>query len=132
MDIEGLEEGIWSDEKQWVWKQKGEGLIEREVQNTVKFGGGNIMVWGCMEWNGVGQLAEVEGRMNADQYVDILENHLLPSMQEFEIPVEELIFQQNNDPKHTSKKTSTWFKDNSVTLLDWPAQSLDLSPIEHL
>lgn len=132
MDIEGLEEGIWSDEKQWVWKQKGEGLIEREVQNTVKFGGGNIMVWGCMEWSGVGQLAEVEGRMNADQYVDILENHLLPSMQEFEIPVEELIFQQNNDPKHTSKKTSTWFKDNSVTLLDWPAQSLDRSPIEHL
>ena len=40
------------------------------------------MVWGCMGWSGVGELAEVEGRMDADQYVDILDNHLLPSMEE--------------------------------------------------
>ena len=49
---------IWSDEttinriasygRQWVWKKTGEGLIEREVQGTVKFWGGNIMVWGCL------------------------------------------------------------------------------------
>ncbi len=55
---------IGSDGKQWVWKQVGEGLISREVQGTVKFGGGKIMVWGCMGWEGVGQLAEVEGRMD--------------------------------------------------------------------
>src|SRR3979490_134078 len=36
---------IGSDGKQWVWKQAGDGLIEREVQGTVKFGGGNIMAW---------------------------------------------------------------------------------------
>jgi transposase len=69
--VEDWKRLIWSDEakinrfgsdgRQWVWKQKGEGLIEREVQGTVKFGGGNIMVWGCMGWNGVGHLAEVEG-----------------------------------------------------------------------
>jgi hypothetical protein len=35
---------IGSDGKQWVWKKAGDGLIEREVQGTVKFGGGNIMV----------------------------------------------------------------------------------------
>jgi len=29
------------------------------------------MVWGCMGWNGVGMLAKVEGKMNAEQYVDI-------------------------------------------------------------
>ena len=68
---------IGSDGKQWVWKQVGEGLIEREVQGTVKFGGGNSMVWGCMGWNGVKELAEVEGRRDADQYVEILNNHLL-------------------------------------------------------
>ena len=34
--------------------------------------------WYGVVWVGiVGQLAEVEGRINADQYVDILENHLL-------------------------------------------------------
>ena len=36
---------------------------------TVKHGGGNnLMVWGCMGWNGVGMLIEVKGKINADQY----------------------------------------------------------------
>ena len=121
-----------SDGRKWVWKKKGQGLIEREVQGTVKFGGGNIMVWGCMSWEGVGRMAEVEGRMNANQYVDILEENLLPSIQESGIPQEDLIFQQDNDPKHTSKLASRWFKDNGIELLDWPAQSPDLNPIKHL
>jgi transposase len=123
---------IGSDGKQWVWKQAGQGLIAREVQATVKFGGGNIMVWGCMGWEGVGRLAEVEGRMDADQYVDILKKNLLPCLEESDIPMEDLIFQQDNDPKHTSKKAKKWIEDNDITLLDWPPQSPDLNPIEHL
>jgi hypothetical protein len=139
--VEDWKRVVWSDEtkinrfgsdgKQWVWKQKGEGLIQREVQGTVKHGGGNIMVWGCMEWNEVGHLAEVEGRMDADQYVSILEDHMLPSLEESGIPEDEVIFQQDNDPKHTSKKAKKWVEDHNITLLDWPAQSPDLSPIEH-
>ena len=106
--------------------------MDRNVRQVVKHGGGNIMVWGCMGWDGVGKLAEVEGRMNADQYVDILEENLLPSLEEFETSTEDLIFQQDNDPKHTSKKAQKWMKDNNIPLLDWPPQSPDISPIEHL
>ena len=40
------------------------------------------MVWWCMGWNGVGQLAEIEGKMYADQFVSILEDHPLPSLEE--------------------------------------------------
>src|SRR6266850_368088 len=140
--VEDWKRVIWSDEtkinrigsdgKQWVWKKAGEGLIEREVQGTVKFGGGNMMVWGCMGWDGVGELAEVEWRMDANQYLDILENHLLPSMEEASIPVNDLIFQQDNDPKHTSNKARTWMENNNINVLDWPPQSPDLNPIEHL
>lgn len=36
-------------------------------------------------------MAEVEGRMNAEQYVDILEENLLPSMQDSGILEEEFI-----------------------------------------
>ena len=81
-----------------------------------------------MGWNGVGHLAEVEGRMDADQYVSILEDYMLSSLEESGILEEEVIFQQDNDPKQKAKK---WMKDNNITLLDWPAQSPDLSPIEH-
>ncbi len=140
--VEDWKRVIWSDEtkinrigsdgKQWVWKQVGEGLISREVQGTVKFGGGKIMVWGCMGWEGVGQLAEVEGRMDGDQYVAILEDHLVPSIEESGIFEEEAIFQQDNDPKHTSKKAKKWMEDHNISLLDWPPQSPDLNPIEHL
>ena len=57
-----------------------------------------------MGWEGVGRLAEVEGKMNADQYVSILEDNPLPSMEESGFSAKDVIFQQDNDPKHTSKK----------------------------
>src|SRR3979490_2197296 len=127
--VEDWKRVIWSDEtkinrfgsdgRQWVWKQKGEGLIEREVQGTVKFGGENIMVWGCMGWNGVGKLAEIEGRMDAEQYVEILDDHLLPSIEESGISEGDCIFQQDNDPKHASRKARNWMEENGITLLDW-------------
>ena len=76
------------------------------------------MVWGCMGWNGVKELAEVRGKIDADQYVDILDNHLLPSMEESGIVEGGCIFQQDIDSKHTSKKAKNWMEENGITLLD--------------
>ena len=122
---------IWSDETKinrigsdgriYVWKNGGEPLQDKEVQGTVKFGGGSLIVWGCMGWNGVGILAEVEGRMDVEQYVSILEDNLLPSMENSGIPEESIIFQQDNDPKHSSKRAQNWFKSQRIRLLGWPA-----------
>ena len=42
--------------------------------------------------------------MDAEQYCDILDEEVVESFEKLEMEEEERIFQQDNDPKHTSKK----------------------------
>ncbi|KAG0785057.1 hypothetical protein G6F22_008093 [Rhizopus arrhizus] len=47
---------------------------------------------------------------------------------------EDIYFQQDKDPKHTSKLAKQWFADNNFKsdhIFSWPAQSPDFNPIEH-
>ena len=52
---------LGSDGRKYVWKDSDEGLSDRLVEGTVKFEGGNLMMWGCMGWDGVGYATRIEG-----------------------------------------------------------------------
>ena len=124
---------IGSDGRVHTWKQKDEQLSDRTSTPTVKHGGGNnLIVLRCMGWNGIGKLIKVQGTMDAQQYCDNLDDELEESFDKSEISEEDRIFQQNDDPKHTSKKAKQWFEDNDIQVLAWPAQSPDINPIKHL
>ncbi len=43
----------------------------------------------------------------------------------------DFIFQQDLAPAHTAKSTKSWLNDHGVGVLDWPANSQDLNPIEN-
>jgi hypothetical protein len=121
-----------SNGPQYVWrKPKKKELDPRNVTPTVKHGGGHAMVWGCMDYAGGGELANVEGIMNAKGYMNILRDNLKNSVRKLGIQ-DSYVFQQDNDPKHTARVTREWLLYNVRGLLETPPQSPDINAIENL
>ncbi|CAF1540052.1 unnamed protein product, partial [Adineta ricciae] len=63
-------------------------------------------------------------------YVEILQNHLIGNARkQFG---RRWRYQQDNDPKHTSRIAKQFLKEQVPEIIDWPSNSPDLNPIENL
>ncbi len=89
------------------------------------------MVWGCISTYGMGSLHVLEGTMNAERYIKVLEQHMLPSRRRL-FQGRPCVFQQDNAKPHTAAITTAWLRSRRVRVLNWPACSPDLSPIENI
>jgi transposase len=74
----------------------------------------------------------VEGNLNADGYIGILRDHLIPFLPDFLDEKDAPIFQDDNAAIHRSSKVREWKQSQGIQSLPWVAQSPDLNPIEHL
>ena len=92
---------------------------------------GSVMVRGCVSGLGKGNLHFCDGTINAEKYLEILEHHMLPSRRH---PFQERpsIFQQDNAKPHSAHISKAWLRKKRGRVLDWPACSPDLSPIENV
>nr|ACO51862.1 Transposable element Tc1 transposase [Aquarana catesbeiana] len=113
-----------------VWRKSGEAQNPSCMRSSVKFPQ-SVMIWGAMSSAGVGPLCFIKSKVSAALYQEILEHYMLPSAVQLYGDAD-FIFQQELAPAHTAKSINTWFNDHGITVLDWPANSSDLNPIENM
>ncbi len=147
------EVSTWAKEKKnWTVDQWSKVLFSDERKFCVSFGsqgprdwrkGGeaqvawspvlsqSVMIWGAMSSAGVGPLCFYKTNVTAPVYQYILEHFMLPSTDQL-FKDADFVFQQELATAHTTKSTKSWLNDRGVGVLDWPANSPNLNPIENL
>ncbi len=118
---------LWSDESKFdilvgnhgrrVLRAKEEedlpACYQRSVQKPA-----SLMVWGCISAYGMGRLHVLEGTMNAERYIKVLEQHMLPSRRRL-FQGRPSVFQQENAKLHTAAITTAWLRSWRVRVLNW-------------
>lgn len=131
---------LWSDESKFevLYGNQGRRVIrtkeekddpscyQRSVQKPA-----SLMVWGCISACGMGSLHIWKDTINAERYIQVLEQHMLPSRRRL-FQGRPCIFQHDNAKPHTASITASWLRRRRVRVLNWPACSPDLSPIENI
>ena len=89
------------------------------------------MVWGAISARHTYPLIRVDGALNAEQYISQILAKTTPLLPR--ATSKQLVFMQDGAAPHTAAATKAWLARHGVKIFeDWPANSPDVNPIEHL
>ena len=105
--------------------KKGEQANYIEGRNR----GRKINLWGAISYRGKWTLYVFEENLDTNIYLKILTESLAELN---EIADKKILLQMDNARVHWAKDSLIFYKENDIWLIDWPANSPDLNPIENL
>jgi hypothetical protein len=115
-----------------VWCKKEEKLSPSNIRKIKKFGGGSLMIWGCITPRGVGEILRIDTNIDSTQYCNILYDGFIKTCDKFNYNLTDVSLMQDNATCHVSKKTKKWLSINNINAPIWPSNSPDLNIIENV
>jgi transposase len=108
-----------------AWHQSGSRPLNQKSRFPRK-----LMFWSAVSTWSKFELFEIEGTVTAERYVGMLREEFVPWVRRQKKG--KWIFQQDNAPSHTAKRSKAFLADEKIECLIWPPYSPDLNPIENL
>lgn len=127
-----------NDRRKRVYRRQGERFAQACIQETVEYGGGSCMFWGGISCDGKTDLvcvsrtggARGQGSLTAHRYItEVLEEHVVPYAG---FVGHGFTLMHDNARSHTAFIVRDYLQEVGIPIMQWPARSPDLNPIEHL
>lgn len=88
--------------------------------------------WGFIGVKGPGTLLQIKNKFRAPDYVKLLRYHGVPAIQQYAESLESVVFMHDNCSIHTAHQTKNYVATKFPCVLEWPAKSPDLNPVENI
>ncbi|XP_068083479.1 uncharacterized protein [Anabrus simplex] len=118
------------DARQHVWRYRGDQYMPNVVQEGDRFGQCSVMVWGGISIDGRTDVVVVCSNLTPAGYIEqILLQHVLVAANGVG---PEFVHMHDNARPHVQRITRGVLREPDIQEMEWPAESPDLNPIEHV
>ena len=115
----------WSDESRFllhvterrmrVWRHKNTAYTPKNIQPTVPYGGGSVMVWGCFSHDCKLDVVTIQGKLTGDQYIrDLLQPVVVPHFDNHPLTTRPVYMDDNAKPRR-SRAVAAYLQSEAVT-----------------